>query len=67
MKLIIALFAALTLTACAELMKAQDKSAEEVARLITQYCESTDQDFRDAVREDINTYAAPHSIAVTCG
>ena len=55
------------LAGCAQLMQAQDKSAEEVARLITQYCESTDQDFRDAIREDINEYAAPHSIAVTCG
>lgn len=56
----------LSLFGCSSLMKAQDKSAEEIARLITQYCESTDQDFRDGVRQDINKYAAPHTIVVTC-
>ena len=58
---------ALFLFGCAQLARFQDKSAEETARVITQYCENTDQTFRDDMREDINEHAAPHSIEVTCG
>ena len=56
----------IALAGCAQLMKVQDKSAEEVGRLVKQYCENTDQDFRNKLRADVNASAAPHTMEVTC-
>ena len=52
---------------CAQLNELQNRSAEQVARAITEYCANTDEDFRESIRADVNAQAAPHSIEITCG
>lgn len=66
MKAAIALIA-IVLSGCSYLMTAQDKSAEQIAKGIAEYCKNTDAAFRDQFRTAINEKAAPNSIAVNCG
>ena len=54
------------LSGCSYLMTAQDKSAEQVAKGISQYCKNTDEKFRTDFRAAINAKAAPNAIEVTC-
>lgn len=67
MKIIIPiLVAAFFATACAQLMEAQSKTAEQVARGVAEYCKNTDEAFRTQFRAEVNAKAAPNSIIVTC-
>lgn len=67
MVLIVLLIVTMLTTACSQLLRAQDKGAEQIARVVHEYCANTDQDFRVKFRAAVNEKAAPNSIIVTCG
>lgn len=60
------LMSVVMLFGCAQLMRAEDKSAAGVAKAITEYCANTDATFRAKFRAEVNAKAAPVSIKVTC-
>jgi hypothetical protein len=67
MKTIITLCAIVALSGCSLLAPQIDKTAKAAGKAVTFYCLNvTDQAAREAFRAQVNQYAAPNSVAVTC-
>jgi starvation-inducible outer membrane lipoprotein len=60
------LIAMLLLSGCAQITEALNKSDEETARFVNQYCDNSDAAFREDRREGINAHAAPDEIIINC-
>jgi hypothetical protein len=59
--------AMLPLSGCSLLAPQLDKSAKAAGKAVTFYCQNVpDQAAREAFRAQVNQYAAPNSVAVTC-
>jgi hypothetical protein len=57
----------LALGGCSILAPQIEKSAKAAGKAVTFYCNNvTDQAAREQFRAQVNTYAAPNSVAVTC-
>ncbi len=66
MRAMLILMVVIMFSGCAQLLEFQDKSADRIAKAISEYCENTDTGFREKFRESINEKAAPNAIEVTC-
>jgi len=66
LKLLSIVILAVSLTACAQLLKIQGQAAEKIAQGIGEYCKNTDAAFREKFRDEVNAKAAPNSAAITC-
>lgn len=54
------------LSGCAQITEALNKSDEETARFVNQYCDNSDEAFREDRREGVNAHAAPDEIIINC-
>lgn len=53
-------------TGCTLLGEVSERAAEEIGEGVKIYCEETIPDVRETFRNQVNQYAAPHSVRVTC-
>lgn len=63
--LVVALMA-LALAGCAGVVERSDRMAERVGNSVHDYCETTEQEDRDALRLRVNEWADPHAVEVMC-
>jgi len=67
MKLILVCLSLCALPGCALLLEAEGKAARAGGELVKFYCENAaDPAFRERFRDEVNAYAAPHSVRVDC-
>lgn len=59
-----ALFA--LLSGCGILQEASDAAAEKIGEGVTYYCDNVMPEIREQFRRDVNHYAAPNAVEVTC-
>jgi len=63
---IVVLVVASAIAACAAVVERSDRAAERVGSAVTDYCETTSPEDREALRARVNDAAEPHAVEVIC-
>jgi len=51
---------------CAGIVERSDRAAERVGSAVTDYCETTSPEDREALRARVNDAAEPHAVEMIC-